>query len=218
MTRDKAAPKDDLGSWIGLGDVLASALAMAASFLIARTSVFPDILARVTDKAYFASNPLLFEVRRSGFSYETARDHMRALGDTARDYYANTFLPIYDLASTLFVLLFAVLFILYATQPGKTYALDVSPAVRRIMLVPPVCLFLLDVGAKISVRAMLEAYPRINQKLVETASMFVGTKWLAIFVTTMLLVGLAVFTLYRMIAKDPEPQSEGVGQKQKPRL
>ena len=198
--------RDDLfGIWIGIWDVLAAFALLAASFLVVRMEAIPHMLSAAADKGYFTGKALLLDSYRHGYGFDVARDHLRALGDDGRAYYGYSFLPIYDLANSLFLLTFSVLFILYATQSAKGHALAFSPLARKAMLVAPVVQFLCDVGENFALRNLLDAYPRINVKLVETASQLTQLKWLAIFATTLILVGLAVFTLYRMLA----PVSQG---------
>ncbi len=205
MATETDAGSDGLGIWIRIWDVLAAFALLAASFLWVRLEAIPHMLSLAADRGHFTGKALLLDTYRHGYGFETARDHLRALGDEGRAFYGHSFLPVYDLANSLFLLTFSVLFILYATQSAKGHALEIPSLARKAMLVPPVVQFLCDVGENFSLRSLMDEYPRINAKLVETASQFTQFKWFAIFATTLIMIGLAAFTLYRMLA----PVSQG---------
>jgi hypothetical protein len=201
MAGESRTKPDVLGGWIKGWDVLAAVTLLAASFLLVRLDAIPQLAALASDKSYFSgpvNKPLLLDTYRHGYAFETVRDHLRALGESGRDYYGHTFIPIYDLALSLFLLTFTVLFILYATQPNKGHALQVPPLVRRLALVPAVLQFLFDVGENLTMRHLMDEYPRISVKVVETASLLTQLKWLTIYLNTAIIIALAVYTLYRL--------------------
>ena len=199
MTGNTDRHEDGLGIWIRTWDVLAAFAVLAAAFLLVRMEAVPQLVTLAADKAYFTGKQVLLDTYRHGYGFDTVRDHLRALGEPGRDYYAHSFLPLYDLALSLFILTFAILFILYATQTAKGHALELPSYVRKLMLVPPVLQFLFDVGENLTLRQLMDAYPRIDPKIIETASLFTQLKWFAIFATTLILIGLAAFTLYRLL-------------------
>jgi hypothetical protein len=205
MAEAQKGKQDWLGVWIRGWDVLAGLALLAGSFMIVRMEALPQLLSLVADKAYFTGRTLLLDRVRHGYGFEQVRDHMRALGDDGRAFYAYEFLTIYDLANSLFVLTFSILFILYATQAAKGHALEIPALARKAMLVPPVVQFLCDVGENYSLRQIAQSFPAIDVRLVETASQLTQWKWLAIFATSLILIGLAAFTLYRLVT----PASHG---------
>ncbi|CAN0491085.1 unnamed protein product, partial [Phaeothamnion confervicola] len=129
----------------------------------------------------------LLDARRHGYSFETVRDHLHALGEDGRAYYAQSFLPVYDVALSLFMLTFTILFILYATQQDRYYAISLPGWLRRVLVIPPVLQFLFDVGENLSLRQLLEEFPRLSQKLVDAASQLTQWKWLMIYANTLIL-------------------------------
>ncbi|CAN0387150.1 unnamed protein product, partial [Phaeothamnion confervicola] len=149
------------------------------------------------NKGYFTKSPLLLDAHRHGYSFEAARDHLHALGDEGRAYYAHSFLPIYDVALSLFLLTFTILFVLYATQHDRYYAISLPGWMRRFLVVPPILQFAFDVGENLSLRQVFTEYPRISVKLVDAASQLTQAKWMMIYINAMILVALAAFTLYR---------------------
>ena len=206
---DGSSRSDALGRWIRGWDVLAAFALLAASFLLIRLEAVPQLAALATNKDYFsgpARQPLLLDTYRQGYNFETVRDHLRALGEDGRAYYAHSFIPIYDTALSLFLLTFSILFILYATQPGKVHALELPPWARRLALLPPSLQFLFDIGENIALRQLMQDFPRINPKVVETASLLTQLKWLSIYATTAILLSLAAYSLYRSLTAGARPK------------
>jgi hypothetical protein len=194
------ASQRHLGAAINIWHVLAAFACMAASFLMLRTDGVPALRAMVSNDAYFnAGNPLLFDQRRGGYTVEVAREHLAALGNAANSYYADTYLVLYDLVFPILLLAFGVLLILYATNAAHARVMDVSPRVQRLMLAVPIALFVFDMGENACLYAMLEMYPTVNAKLVETASMFTQLKWFAAFIEGLLLTGLVVYLAHRHV-------------------
>ena len=207
MADNADARPDGFGLWIRGWDVVAAFALLAAAFLLVRLDAVPHLTALAGDKGYFARKPLLLDTYRHGYTFETVRDHLRALGEDGRTYYAHTFVPIHDLALSVFLLTFTVLFILYATQSAKGHALWLPPYVRRLLLVPPVLQFLFDVSENLMLRHLMDEYPRISVKVVEAASQSTQFKWIAIYVTTLILIGLAAFTLSRLLVQERAPDA-----------
>lgn len=188
---------DGLGLWIRAWDLAIAFALLAATFLLVRLDAVKDLMALSTNKGYFAKTPLLLDAQRHGYTFDTINAHFNALGGEGRSYYAHTFLPLYDLALSVFLLTFTILFILYATQRDKDYAISLPGWMRRVLVIPPLLQFLFDVGENFYLRDLLDDFPRIAPKVVETASQLTQLKWLMIYLNTMILIGLAAFTLYR---------------------
>ena len=106
MSEPAAQHEDGLGTWIGFWDVLVAFAALAATFLLVRLDAVPQLNSLAADNGYFKSHQLLLDTYRHGYGYDVVRDHLRALGDEGRAYYANTFIPFYDMALSLFLLTF----------------------------------------------------------------------------------------------------------------
>ncbi len=198
---DNGAKGDGLGAWVSLWDEAVAFALMVAAFLAIRLQVLPELLRLASNKTYFASEPLLLDVRRGGYSAETVFEQLRALGPAARAYYATTFIPLYDVALALLVLLFSLLFILHATQPGKPYALQLSAVTRKLLLLPPILQLVFDVGENLSILALRETFPRVSQDVVKTASLFTQLKWLAMLASGVIVVALVVYTVYAYLVQ-----------------
>ena len=111
MADETGSKRDVLGGWIRGWDVLAAFVLLAASFLLVRLDAIPQLAALASDKGYFSGpdgRPLLLDTYRHGYAFESVRDHLRALGEDGRAYYGHTFIPVYDLALSLFLLTFSV--------------------------------------------------------------------------------------------------------------
>jgi hypothetical protein len=198
MTPKSDGPKlDGFGIWIGSWDLVAAFALLAAAFLMVRLEAVQQLAQMAVNKDYFGKTPLLLDASRHGYSFETVRNHLHALGEDGRAYYAHSFLPIYDVALSLFLLTFSILFILYATQQDRHYSISLPGWLRRVLVIGPIMQFLFDVGENLSLRQLLEEFPRISQKLVEAASQMTQAKWLMIYANTLILVALAAFTIYR---------------------
>ena len=197
MPETRPAEGDTFGAWIRIWDVLAAFALLIASFLVVRLEVIPHLYSVASDKGFFSRRLVLLDQHRSGYSFETVRDHLKALGEEGRSYYAHSFIPVFDLALSLFLLTFSIVLILYATQPGKPHALHLQPLTRRLLLVPPIVLFLLDVGENLALMTLMTDYPHMSASVVERASMFTELKWLAVFITGLVSTGLAVHLLYK---------------------
>jgi hypothetical protein len=204
MASETKPRTDGLGIWIRFWDLAAAFALVVAAFLMVRLEAIPQLRALVADKAYFTGKPLLLDQQRHGYGFETVRDHLRALGDEGRSYYAHSFVPIYDLALSLFLLTFMILFVLYATQTEKHYAIGMPGWLRKLLLVPPIVQFLFDVGENYSVRELMMDYPRITTRLVEASSQFTQWKWLAVYLNALIILGLAGFTIYRWMSPPPK--------------
>lgn len=190
-----------LGIWIRFWDVAVAFALLAAAFLMVRLQAVPQLRALATEKALFEGKPMLLDTYRRGYSFEQVRDHLRALGSDGRAYYAHDLIPIYDLALSLFLLTFMVLFILYATQQDAFHAIGLPAWARKILLVPAVLQFCLDVGENLLLRGLIEDFPRIDADAVQQASLLTQLKWLMIFLNMLIMLGLGGYTLYQWLAR-----------------
>lgn len=207
MAEETRRANNELGVWVRFWDLAVAFALLLAAFAYRQDSVnhlrgLPD----AADKAYFAGKPVLLDSYRSGYSFETVRDHLRALGAKGREFYAHDFMPITDLAATLFLMTFLILFILYATQSDKYHALGLPSWVRILLLLPPIAQFLFDVGENYLLRSLIADFPRLHPPSIETASLLTSLKWIAIFVNTLIVVGLGGYTFYQWIAR-PEQKA-----------
>lgn len=186
-----------LGAAISLWHVALAFAGMAASYWALATDGVPSLRGLVANPSYFKEgHPLLFDQRRQGYSVDEAREHLSALGTTASQYYADTYLALYDLVFPLLLLAFGVLLILYATNRAHPHAIDVTPMVQRLMLAVPIALFVFDMCENLFLYSALGMYPTVNTKVIETASLFTQLKWLAAFIEGVLLLGLIVYTAH----------------------
>jgi hypothetical protein len=155
---------DGLGLWIRAWDLAIALALLVATFLMVRLDAVKELLAISTNKTYFAKTPLLLDAQRHGYTFETVNAHLNALGGEGRSYYAHTFLPLYDLALSVFLLTFTILFILYATQRDKHYAISLPGWMRRVLVIPPILQFLFDVAENYHLRDLIDDFPRIAPK------------------------------------------------------
>lgn len=204
-------PKRELGIWVRFWDVAIAFALMVAAFLWVRLDAVVQMRGMAAEKAWFQDKPLLLDAHRRGYSFETVRDHLRALGDKGRSFYAHDFIPIHDLALSLLLLTFMILFILYATQSDRYHALGFPTWVRKLLLVAPILQFCFDVGENLLLRSLITEFPRLDPEVVQRASLFTRLKWAALFVNWLILAGLGGYTLYQWLARPPQPQGSRPG-------
>jgi len=204
MSGQTGTRPDRLGLWIRGWDLLIAAAFLVGAFLMVRLDAVVQLRALATETGYFQAKPLLLDTYRWGYSFETVRDHLRALGEEGRSYYAYDFMAVYDLALSLFLLTFMILFVLYATQADKLHALGLPGWCRKLLLVPPVLQFGCDVAENLLLRKLIEEFPRLSSRVVEQASQMTQLKWSMIFLNSLILLGLGAYTLYQWIAR-PAP-------------
>lgn len=204
MSGHSGARSDSLGLWIRGWDLLISALLLVGAYLMVRLDAVVQLRALATEKAYFEGKPLLLDAYRWGYSYDTVRDHLRALGEEGRSFYAHDFMSVYDLALSLFLLTFSILFVLYATQTANLSALGMPGWIRKVLLIPPVLQFAFDVVENRLLRMLIEEYPRLSTKVVEQAAQMTQLKWSMIFLNALILLGLGGYTVYQWISP-PKP-------------
>lgn len=201
MAGEQMTKSDGLGIWIRFWDLLAAFVLLIAAFLMVRLDAVPQLRSLAADQAWFNGKPLLLDTYRRGYSFEMVRDHLRALGGDGRDYYAHTFMPLHDLALSLFLLTFMVLFVLYATQTEKHHALALPSWSRKVLLIPPVVQFLLDIGENFMLRSVIDSFPWISVKVVDQASQLTQAKWTLIFINAVIVLGLGCYTIYQWLSR-----------------
>lgn len=201
MAGEQGTKSDELGIWIRFWDLAIAFVLLIAAFLMVRLDAIPQLRSLAADQTYFNGKPLLLDTYRRGYSFEMVRDQLRALGGQGRDYYAHTFMPMHDLALSLFLLTFMVLFVLYATQADKHYAIGMPSWVRKVLLIPPVVQFLLDIGENFMLRSVIESFPWISVKVVDQASQLTQAKWFLIFINAMIMLGLGSYTVYQWLSR-----------------
>ncbi len=207
MAGEQSTKSDGLGIWIRFWDLALALALLIAAFLMVRLDAIPQLRSMAGEQTYFNGKPLLLDTYRRGYSFEMVRDHLRALGAEGRDYYAHTFMPMHDLALSLFIMTFMVLFVLYATQADKHYAIGMPSWIRKALLVPPVVQFLLDIGENFMLRSVIESFPWISVKVVDQASQFTQAKWLLIFINAMIMLGLGSYTVYQWLSRAEEKRA-----------
>lgn len=188
---------------IGFVHVALAFVAAAASVAAIRLWAIPRIGALAEDKAYFAERKVevLFDGRPRGYSFEEAGMHLEALGRDAREFYASWYVPVFDLAFPVTLLLFGVLFCLWMTQPKRAFAAALRPSWRLAILLIPLALFVFDILENISVWTMLRSYPNQTYALVTTASTFSQIKWAAVYGSWALAAGLIVLATLRWLRR-----------------
>lgn len=201
MPGHSGARSDNFGVWIRGWDLLISAALLVGAFLMVRLDAVVQLRALATEKAYFEGKPLLLDAYRWGYSYDTVRNHLRALGEEGRTFYAHDFMAVYDLALSLFLLTFSILFVLYATQQDKFHALGMPGWLRKVLLIPPLLQFGFDVFENMLLKMLVEEYPKLSVKGVEQAAQMTQLKWSMIFLNALLLLGLGGYTVYQWIAR-----------------
>jgi hypothetical protein len=211
MTGEAGKQSDGLGIWIRFWDLAIAFALMISAFLLVRLEAIPQLRAVAAEKTYFTGKPLLLDTYRRGYSFETVRDHLRALGDGGREFYANSFIPIYDVALSLFLMTFLILFVLYATQSNRYHAIGLPGWTRIVLLIVPVVQFLCDVGENVLLRSVIDSFPWIDAELVQRASFCTRLKWIAIFLNSMIFMGLGGYTLYQWLASPDRTAPAGRG-------
>lgn len=191
--------EDQFGVWIRAWDVLLSLAFLLIAFVLVRFDAVKQLLELASNKLYFAKTPLLLDAHRHGYGFDKVRDHLLALGADGRAYYARSFLSVYDVALSVFLLTFSILLVLYATQKDKDYAISLPGWLRRVLVIPPILQFAFDVGENYYLHELMTDFPKLAPKVVETASQLTQLKWAAIYVNALIIMGLAGFTLYRWL-------------------
>jgi len=201
----------ELGVWVGIWDVVISFALLVGVFLLVRLSAVVQLRELAADKSYFATKPLLLDAHRRRYSFQTVRDHLHTIKEEGRSFYAHSFIPVYDIALSFFLLTFMIIFILYATQSDRHYALGLPRWVRFALLVPPVLQFLIDVGENLLLRELIASFPRLAPRVVEEASGLTQFKWMVLLVNWLIIGGLGSYTIYQWLAAPAQARKREAG-------
>ena len=139
-----------------------------------------------------------FDLRPGGYSVGEARALLTMLGDAGRAYYADVQLAL----DTIYPATYAVsraLAIWWLTMPGRLRAAPLAPAIRWILLVPPVAAAGFDYWENSLIGKMLVAGPAVSDAVVRVASMSTQLKSVAgaLSELTMLIFAVVVFVRWR---------------------
>ena len=145
---------------------------------------------------HLANGAAPFDLRRSGYSYEEARQFLDAIGEQGRAYYLNPEL----LLDTFFPPLYAglgALVLWWLTMPGRLRA-GATPAVWRWALIAlPVAELIFDWGENACIAAMIWTWPDLSPVLVRVSSVATRLKYAVVALTAISLVALAAAALLR---------------------
>jgi hypothetical protein len=132
---------------VGASPVALAFVAAFGSAMALRRWALPRMEDLAANKAYFKSceAPCLFDARPGGYSFDEAKAYLDALGPQARVYYAEWYVPVYDLAFPVALFVFGILFCVWMTQPQRRFAVHLRPIWRFAILLIPVGLFGFDV-------------------------------------------------------------------------
>jgi hypothetical protein len=135
-----------------------------------------------------------FDLRPGGYSVGEARALLTMLGEAGRAYYANVQLAL----DTIYPATYAVsraLAIWWLTTPGRLRGAPLAPAIRWILLVPPVAAAGFDYWENSLIEKMLVAGPAVSDAVVRVASMTTQLKSVAgaLSELTMLIFAAVVF-------------------------
>lgn len=168
---------------IKLPHVALAFLAAFASAMALRKWALPRMEELTANKDYFKTcdAPCLFDARPRGYSFDETKAYLDALGPQARAYYAGWYVPGYDLAFPVTLLIFGILFCLWMTQPGRRFAVRLRPSWRLSILLIPIGLFVFDILENLSVLAMLKTHDGLSPTVVAAASLFSQAKWIAAY-------------------------------------
>lgn len=166
-----------------------------ASIMALRTWALPQMQQLTADQAYFKTcdAPCLFDARPRGYTVEEAKAYLDALGPDARAYYADWYIPVYDVALPVTLLAFGIVYCRWMTQLERRFAVHLTPFWRVAILAIPFALFGFDIAENLSVLSMLKTYPQQGRQLVEFASFFSQAKWIAAYLSVGLGASLLLF-------------------------
>ena len=185
--------------------VLVAFVPLAITVRMVRTDALVELRGMAADIGHFATRPLLLDAVKQGYGADAAQAYLAALGERGRGFLADSFYPYYDLAFPMSLLVFAVVFVLFATQPGRNHAVAMPDWLRLVLLGLPGLLFCLDLAENLAIKAMLESYPRITTAMAETASQLTQLKWAAGFCCGIAFLGLLACLLYGLIEDSRRP-------------
>lgn len=139
-----------------------------------------------------------FDLRPGGYTIGEARALLTMLGDAGRAYYADVQLALDAIYPAIYALSRA-LAMWWLTMPGRLRAAPLAPAIRGLLLVPPVAAAGFDYWENSLIGKMLVTGPAVSDAVVRVASMTTQLKSVAgaISELTMLIFTTVVFVRWR---------------------
>jgi hypothetical protein len=139
-----------------------------------------------------------FDLRPGGYSVGEARALLKMLGDAGRAYYADVQLALDSIYPATYAVSRA-LAIWWLTMPGRLRAAPLAPAIRWVLLLPPVAAAGFDYWENALIGKMLAAGPAVSDAVVQVASMSTQLKSVAVALSelTMLIFAALVFVRWR---------------------
>ncbi|MGH6725946.1 MAG: hypothetical protein ACREB8_05300 [Pseudolabrys sp.] len=137
-----------------------------------------------------------FDLRPRGYSVGEARALLTMLGDAGRAYYADVQLALDTVYPATYALSRA-LAIWWLTMPGRPRAAPLMPALRWILIVPPVTAAVFDYWENSLIRKMLAAGPAVAGDLVHMASVATQLKAAAGALSEVTMIAFAVVVFVR---------------------
>ncbi len=139
-----------------------------------------------------------FDLRPGGYSVGEARALLTMLGEAGRAYYADVQLALDTIYPATYALSRA-LAIWWLAMPGRLRAAPIAPAIRWLLIVPPVAAAAFDYWENSLIGKMLVAGPAVSDDLVRMASMATQLKSVAgaLSEVTMLAFAVVVFVRWR---------------------
>jgi len=113
------------------------------------------------------------------------------IGQSGRDFLAETLLPLDMVLPALLLVAFAVTYVWF-TRPGETFAVPLSPPARRALLIVPLLYCVADYAENFALVEALRAYPNIPYWLARRASFLTATKSQLITASVGIAAALAV--------------------------
>jgi hypothetical protein len=139
-----------------------------------------------------------FDLRPRGYSVGEARALLTMLGEAGRAYYADVHLVLDTIYPAIYALS-RTLAIWWLAEPGRLRAAPIAPAIRWILIVPPIAAAAFDYWENSLIRKMLAAGPAVSDDLVRMASLATQLKSVAgaLSETTMVICAVVVFVRWR---------------------
>lgn len=169
-----------LSGWLVIALLVAAAILWAVLIFI--TVPHLQVLAGGADP---------FDVRWMGYSYEDAKKYLVALGPEGRAYYLNPELVL----DTFFPPLYAAssaLALWWLTMPGRVIDGAMPVGWRWALVALPAAELIFDWGENTGIAAMVWTWPDLSPVLVRAASLATQLKLVAVMLTEISLIALAV--------------------------
>jgi hypothetical protein len=113
------------------------------------------------------------------------------IGQSGRDFFAETLLPLDMVLPTLLLVGFVVTYAWFS-RPGETFAVPLSQATRRTLLVVPLLYCIADYAENVALVEALRTYPNIPYWLARRASFLTATKSQLITASVGIALALAI--------------------------